>query len=206
MTRLGLRATLDIIPSGRYILDMVKGADSTTTRESILLAAQRIVAKHGAGNLTIERVAREAGLSKGAVLYHFPAKEELVRGMIAYMVEAFNRLLRHLAEAENHSPGAGTRAYVRACLEGPEGAEQAAAGLLAAVATNPELLGALRKHFLEWQRFIERDGIDATRATTVRLAADGLWFCELFGFRLPNARLRKQVISELMKLTRKEGH
>lgn len=43
--------------------------------------------------------AREAGLSKGAVLYHFPAKEELVRGMVAYMVENFNRLLRHLAEA-----------------------------------------------------------------------------------------------------------
>jgi len=185
---------------------MVKGVDSAATRESILLAAQRIVAKHGAGHLTIEKVAREAGLSKGAVLYHFPAKEELVRGMVAYMVENFNRLLRHLAEAENHSPGAGTRAYVRACLQGPVEADQSAAGLLAAVATNPKLLGTLREHFLEWQRFIEKDGIRATRATTVRLAADGLWFCELFGFRLPNARLRKQVISELMRLTRKEEH
>ncbi len=183
---------------------MTKGQASTATRESILLAAQRIVAKHGAGHLTIEKVASEAGLSKGAVLYHFPAKEELVRGMVAYMVESFNRLVRHLREAENHSAGAATRAYVRACLEGPEEADQAAAGLLAAVATNPELLGMLRKHFSEWQRCIERDGIDSIRATTVRLAADGLWFCELFGFRLPNARLRKQVIEDLMNLTREE--
>jgi AcrR family transcriptional regulator len=183
---------------------MTKGDDSAATRESILLAAQRIVAKQGAGHLTIERVAREAGLSKGAVLYHFPTKQELVRGMVGYMVESFNRLVRHLREAENDSAGAGTRAYVRACLEGPAEADQAAAGLLAAVATNPELLGMLRKHFSEWQRFIERDGIDSTRATTVRLAADGLWLFELFGFRLPNARLRKQVIEDLMRLTREE--
>ena len=46
--------------------------------------------------------------------------------------------------------------------------------------------------------------IDVARGTAVRLATDGLWFCELFGFQLPNGRLRKQVIAELIKLTRED--
>jgi hypothetical protein len=36
------------------------------------------------------------------------------------------------------------------------------------------------------------------------ISSDGLWFCELFGFRLRNARLRNQVIADLMGLTREE--
>lgn len=155
--------------------------------------------------LTLEAVAHEAGLSKGAVLYHFASKERLVEGMLAYMIESFNRLFQQFREAENSSPGAATRAYVRACLEYPAGSNQASSALIAAVATNPALLDLLRRHFKEWQRFVEKDGIDVPRATAVRLASDGLWFCELFGFELPSVRLRKQVIAELMRLTRADS-
>jgi AcrR family transcriptional regulator len=181
---------------------MPRRRDSAGTRKTILQAAQWVVARRGVAHLTLEAVAREAGLSKGAVLYHFSTKEKLVEGMLVYMVEGFNRLFRQFREAENSSPGAATRAYVRACLEYPEGSNQAASALIAAVATNPALLDLLRRHFKEWQRSVEKDGIDVARATAVRLASDGLWFCELFGFQLPSAGLRKQVIAELMKLTR----
>ena len=71
-----------------------------------------------------------------------------------------------------------------------------------AVRGNPGLLDLLRRHFKEWQHSVEKDGIDVARATAVRLATDGLWFCELFGFPLPSAALRKQVVTELMALTR----
>lgn len=184
---------------------MPRRRNSAETRKTILHAAQWVVARRGVARLTLEAVAREAGLSKGAVLYHFATKEKLVEGMLAYMVEGFNRLFRQFREAENSSPGAATRAYVRACLEYPEGGNQAASALIAAVATNPGLLDLLRRHFREWQRSIAKDGIDVPRATAVRLATDGLWFCELFGFQLPDARLRKQVIAELLKLTREDS-
>jgi AcrR family transcriptional regulator len=183
---------------------MPRRRNSAETRKAILQAAQWVVARRGVAHLTLEAVAHEAGLSKGAVLYHFATKEKLVEGMLVYMVEGFNRLFRQFREADNSSPGAATRAYVRACLQYPEGVNQAAFALIAAVATNPQLLDLLRRHFKQWQRSIEKDGIDVARATAVRLATDGLWFCELFGFQLPGARLRKQVIAELMKLTRKE--
>ncbi len=43
----------------------------------IIDAALRLIAKNGSHNVSIQQVATEAGLSKGAVLHYFPTKEEL---------------------------------------------------------------------------------------------------------------------------------
>jgi AcrR family transcriptional regulator len=43
----------------------------------IIDAALGLIARHGSHNVSIQSVATEAGLSKGAVLYYFPTKEEL---------------------------------------------------------------------------------------------------------------------------------
>lgn len=46
-------------------------------RASLLLAAQRAVAKHGV-DVPLKQVAAEAGLTSGAVLYHFPDVQTLL--------------------------------------------------------------------------------------------------------------------------------
>jgi hypothetical protein len=46
------------------------------------------------------------------------------------------------------------------------------------------------------------DGIDPVDATLVRLAADGLWFCELLGLGPPSGALREQVLERMRSLTR----
>ena len=43
----------------------------------IIEATLRLIAGNGSHNVTIQSVATEAGLSKGAVLHYFPTKEEL---------------------------------------------------------------------------------------------------------------------------------
>ena len=48
---------------------------STATRDTILSAAANLVLRKGASRMTLEAVAREAGVSKGGLLYHFPSKE-----------------------------------------------------------------------------------------------------------------------------------
>jgi AcrR family transcriptional regulator len=55
------------------------------------------VKRDGLAHLAIEAVAREAGFSKGGVLYHFPTKESLIEGMITSFLEAFEHdLIRTL--------------------------------------------------------------------------------------------------------------
>lgn len=48
-------------------------------RTTILQVACRLVRKLGASHLTLDAVAKEAGVSKGGLLYHFPTKEALIQ-------------------------------------------------------------------------------------------------------------------------------
>ena len=52
------------------------------TRERILQAARDVVMEGGAGHLTLDAVVARAGMSKGAFLYHFETKRDLLLTMI----------------------------------------------------------------------------------------------------------------------------
>ncbi len=53
------------------------------TRESIIVAAREVIRRDGFDALTMDRAAKEAGLSKGACMYHFKNKRELYAALIA---------------------------------------------------------------------------------------------------------------------------
>lgn len=53
------------------------------TRESIIAAAREVIRRDGVDALTMDRSAKEAGLSKGACMYHFKNKRELYAALIA---------------------------------------------------------------------------------------------------------------------------
>jgi AcrR family transcriptional regulator len=175
---------------------------TSSTREAILRAAGRVVMEGGASGLTLEAVAREAGVSKGGLLYHFPSKEALISGMIGRFIEGFRDVLgREFAKERASADGRWSRAYARASFAEDRWYLEVSGGLLAAVAGDPGLLDPLRKGFEDGQRLAERDGIDPALATLVRLAADGLFFAELLGFAPPEGRLRERVLEALVALT-----
>jgi len=181
-------------------------ASSTTrsTRDKLLDAAEAIVSREGVARLTLDAVAREAGLSKGGVLYHFGTKDALVGALVARLYETFERDIERIVNASPDEPGRWTRAYVTATVApGPEQAEltrEVSAGLLAAIATDPALLDPLRARYDAWQERVERDGIDPALATLARLAVDGLWLAELFGLAPPGGVLRERVLAALYRL------
>jgi len=56
-------------------------AESEKTRQHILVTARREFAAHGLTRTTMQRIARAAGVSRGAVYWHFANKRELFRVM-----------------------------------------------------------------------------------------------------------------------------
>jgi AcrR family transcriptional regulator len=184
----------------------------TDTRDRILDAAENIVIRDGVARLTIEAAAAEAGLSKGGVLYHFRTRDSLVLAMVERLVAAFDADLDEECAAESSggvavSPGRYVRSYVRATIRPPRSSddvrrERAGAAVLAAMASEPALLEPLRSSFDRWQEQLVADGVDPVRATVARLAADGLWFSDLFGFAAVPEPLRSRVAELLEELTR----
>lgn len=62
-------------------------------RDTILDAAERLIARFGYKKMTMDDLACEAGIGKGTTYLHFPSKAEVVLGTIDRIVE---RLLEHL--------------------------------------------------------------------------------------------------------------
>lgn len=154
----------------------------TDTKTALLDAAAGVVRREGALALTLEAVAREAGVSKGGLLYHFRTKEALVTALIARHAERFDAAVEERTRADPEGPGRFTRAFARLTLDEDPG-DQAA--LMAAVALDPDLLAPARAAYAGWQRRAEADGLAPGVGTLVRLAMDGLWISELLGLAPP---------------------
>jgi AcrR family transcriptional regulator len=175
------------------------------SKNRILDAAERVVLDQGAAHLTLDAVAHQASISKGGLLYNFPGKENLIRGMVARLTERFDAELERRAHEDANVAGRHTRAYVDVCFPAPAALsaqhDAVCAGLLAAVVTNPSLLEPLRDSAIAMQAKLSDDGIDPVVATIVRLAVDGLWMSDLFGVDPMDENMRTQVLDRLRALT-----
>jgi AcrR family transcriptional regulator len=167
------------------------------TQKAILDAANRIVIEQGVERLTLEQVAAEAGISKGGLLYHFPTKEALIKGMINHYLERFTEDFNEASEKDGDTPGRWNRSYLTTTFADNQRIPRMSSGLLAAVATDPSLLAPLQERFREWVSLLYQDGIDPTTAAIVHLVADGLWLVELFGLSAPDETMKGKVLQAM---------
>jgi AcrR family transcriptional regulator len=70
---------------------------SAQTRRQILDAAITCLAEHGYSGTTMTGIARAAGLSRGAMQYHFETMSDVVAATLAYMHQLRLVALRHAA-------------------------------------------------------------------------------------------------------------
>ncbi len=76
---------------------------STTTRRQILEATIQCLWKKGYGAVTNIRVAEAAGVSRGAMMYHFPTRQAMLVATVEY---AYEKLSEHrLAQLAKIEPG-----------------------------------------------------------------------------------------------------
>jgi AcrR family transcriptional regulator len=141
--------------------------DSERLQTRIRAAATRLIAQHGFDAVAVNDIATAVGISKQALLYHFPSKDALREAVLAHLMEHANRHLlalmatltgdeasrleraveqiRIFFDAEPHA----ARVILRELLDG-EGRE----------------IGLIRKGAEPWFRFVvdglqrgQRDGI-----------------------------------------------
>ncbi|AHF79052.1 Putative TetR family transcriptional regulator (plasmid) [Sodalis praecaptivus] len=90
------------------------GRNKTIDQEALLDAAEAVVMRGGAGNLTFDAVARQAGVSKGGVLYAFATKDALIDAMLRRVVANYDRILEDFLAMRGDSPETRIHAYVEA--------------------------------------------------------------------------------------------
>jgi AcrR family transcriptional regulator len=173
-------------------------------RNKVLDAAEAIVAARGVPALTLEAAAREAGVSKGGLLYHFASKEALLRGMVARMAAELHAMFDVLFAAQPSGPGRACRAFLAWGFHSPPEAQdrdlRVAAALLAAHNHDPALLDPLRVFHARLRALAEVDGVPAGVAKAIIAACDGIFMAQVFGIWQPRQDERDAIEAGLLAL------
>lgn len=166
-----------------------------TTRDRILNALQRILVDEGSSGVTLEKVAAEADVSKGGLLYHFKSKSDLYDGLarrfrlqeeaniakarVTGVVETFLRV----SEVETPESAAGLWALFTAMRGKDELSETAKADVLFI--------------FDGWAALIHEQIEDPVTAEIVRLVGDGLFLSAVTGVPLPDREVVDGILQRL---------
>jgi TetR/AcrR family transcriptional regulator, fatty acid metabolism regulator protein len=99
---------------------MVRTAQATEPerRLALLKAAFREVAEKGFSEVTLDHIARRAGVSKGVTLYYFDSKEDLFRELFGWLIDSIHGRMREAVSAES-DPVAKVRALVALIFPSP---------------------------------------------------------------------------------------
>lgn len=148
-------------------------------RDKVLDAAEAVIADTGAAGLTIDAVAKAAGITKGGVQYCFGTKEGLITAMLDRWCEAFDRDIAAF-RAGSTDPLAHVRAYVEAGRQADENENSRSAVMLATLLQNSEQLAATRSWYREQLSGVDAASEEGRKARLAFIASEGVFFLRSF--------------------------
>jgi len=171
-------------------------------RARILDAALQLVSAGGGAEITLDAAARQAGVTKPGLMYHFPTKEELMLAVVAHVAERWEQAMLAALEVPfaESTPAQRVRAYVEVAVSGDLGCGDFA--IFADAAYRPSLSGPWIDRLARWFDLPpSMPAGERARLTLARLAADGLWVADATGVFPPEAADRAAVVRRIRALT-----
>ncbi len=147
------------------------------TKDHILGTTLTLLEREGGTAITLDRIAAEAGLSKGGLLYHFASKEQLVEALVERAVDSL-----HLPPGER--------------------ARDLFAALLAGYTIEPARLQPLREAFRDLRTRVVAAAGDPAVATSAWLAAEGLALFEYLGLVNLAGREKEKLARKIAALSK----
>jgi AcrR family transcriptional regulator len=174
------------------------GRKRVIDQEAILDAAERVVGRDGAANLSLDAVATEAGVTKASVLYDHKSKQALIEAVVD---RAFMRDKAYHSQIEDKIVGDEGRVIkgrIMAALEPPADEFRAVAlNLSAALTLDVNLRAKMRaSQALTIANILETSS--ASRgALLAYLALEGLKFLEYLDFHHFDRDDRDRILREI---------
>lgn len=168
----------------RFLTEVQNGyerrKDPIKVRQGLIDAATAMIADQGLARLTVDSVAKAAGVTKGGLFHHFPTKQALIDGVLDMMIEEVDCTVDEMMSADPEPHGRFTRALLNSVLSYDRVAERAHSRTLClALIADP----SLQRRWARWltERIDRHAGTDDNiSCAIVRLATDGLWVSSLY--------------------------
>jgi AcrR family transcriptional regulator len=78
---------------------LTQGERSASTQKTVLDATLGCMKKHGLANTTLQQIEKAAGMTRGALLYHFPTKQALFAAALVHFYRLRIERLRALVQS-----------------------------------------------------------------------------------------------------------
>lgn len=171
------------------------GRKPTITRDALLDQAEAIVRSDGPQGLTIDSLAKAAGISKGGVQYSFSSKDALIKALVDRWTDKFDAML------DLDQPCSATefvQRYIEA-LRSVHGATDAKmAGLMTAYMQNEENLRETRKWYRSTFERLVIDSREGAAARVAFLAVEGLFLMQIIG--IDDAEMQSRLLDDIEKV------
>lgn len=166
-------------------------------RNAILDAAERAINAKGLSDTKMDDIAREAGISKGGVFYHFASKRLLLLAIIERYEQSLFALRDRYYNELPDQPFRKLKAMLLALGEHPNRKKNNSAAILALLADKDvrRAIGALKEKL---SREILDDAPDPSRAALALIIHDGMWVSELFGTNIYPAAVTAAIMDDLL--------
>ena len=142
-------------------------------------SAEVVVTRDGVARLTLEAVAREAGLSKSGLLHHFPSKESLIDAMVDRTVVQWSQSVDEATEQQPAGPHRTARGMLQCCLGDAsawnEQLHRSSSALLAVLVHCPGKTTTLHKFYSKLHSKMEQEGRGSPFGDLVLAVIDGFW-------------------------------
>ncbi|MFC2249096.1 TetR/AcrR family transcriptional regulator [Labrys portucalensis] len=175
------------------------GRPRSIDRNKVLDAAEAVVARIGPAGLTIDAVAKEAGITKGGVQYCFGTKDGLLKAMLERWAAGFDTEVARLA-AEQPGPFAMVRAYVEANRHTDEKDASRSAAMLATLIQSPDQLADTRAWYRRYLTEIDPSSPEGRKARLAFLASEGIFFLHSFQFVQMTEAEWQEIFEDIMRL------
>jgi AcrR family transcriptional regulator len=157
------------------------GRKRVIDRDAILDAAEDLTRERGAGNLTLDAVAKRAGISKGGLMYSFATKEALIGAIRDRDLGRFHALLSERAKDYPASRFAGLLARIDVTESENPLTSAKGASLMAALAQTPGHLGAIQEDYRKEMSRLDAKGDEGRRARLAMIAIEGAFLLRGLG-------------------------
>jgi len=165
--------------------------------DTLLDAAETVIARQGIGSLTLDAVAAEAHVSKGGLLHHFSTKDRLVEALVRRCADDWRARYTAAYDETTDGPGRMARALVGMCLGDDElwteQLRRSSSAVFAALAQNPALIEPMRVVYADLHRRIAADDLTPGVGEAAVMTMDGLWLNWVLGLVPIDAAMKARL-------------
>ena len=124
----------------RASADRAMRADARRNYQRLVTAAAAAFAEHGADDVSLEEIARRAGVGIGTLYRHFPTRQALLEAVYLDQVEALRARADELLESQ--PPDAALAAWLRDLLEFSRTKRKLTAAMMTTLSKDSELMSS----------------------------------------------------------------